>query len=202
MTEFISSEPTLAPERPAAARDLEGKRVAVIVADGFEQAEFDGPVQALKAAGARVDVLAQDDQHLGHIHGVNHFDPGPGTKADRLLADAKADEYDALVVPGGLASPDTMRQSEAHLAFLKAFLQAGKPVGMICHGPWLLADSDMAQGRNITSWPGIRRDVERAGASWTDEEVVVDNNLVTSRKPDDVPAFSQALIQLIGQRVS
>ncbi|MDB5098903.1 MAG: putative protease [Cyanobacteria bacterium RYN_339] len=199
MTEFISSEPTLAPEAPVKARELEGRRVAVIVADGFEQSEFDGPVQALRAAGARVDVVAEDAPHLGHIHGVKHFDPAPGTKADRLLSDVDVADYDALLVPGGLASPDHMRQSEAHLKLVAAFIDADKPTALICHGPWLLADSDRAKGRTVTSWPAIRRDLERAGARWRDDEVVVDGNLVTSRKPEDVQPFSKALISLIAE---
>ncbi|HEY9856138.1 MAG TPA: type 1 glutamine amidotransferase domain-containing protein [Stenomitos sp.] len=181
------------------AQDLKGKKVAVLVADGFEQSEFDGPVQALRDAGATVDVLAEDEKHLQHIKGVHHFEPGPGTKGTRLLKDASPDEYDLLFVPGGLASPDHMRMSEAHLAFVRAFLQAKKPTAMICHGPWLLADSGMAEGRTVTSWPAIRRDLERAGATWRDEQVVRDSNLVTSRKPDDIPAFSKAVVELLAQ---
>jgi protease I len=177
--------------------ELSGKKVAVIVSDGFEQAEFDGPVQALRDAGATVEVLAQDEPHLGHIHGVNHFEQARGTKADRLLSQAKVEEYDALLIPGGLASPDTMRQSRAHIEFTRHFVESGKPVAAICHGPWLLADSGTANGRTLTSWKGIHRDLERAGATWLDEEVVVDDNLVTSRKPDDVPAFSKALIGML-----
>lgn len=199
--EFTSSEPTLAPEKPSTASSIGGAKVAVIVADGFEQAEFDGPVKALREAGAVVDVLAPDEQHFGQIKGVNHFDPGPGTRADKVITDIKADDYDALVIPGGLASPDSMRQSQVHLDLVKAFMDAGKPVAAICHGPWLLADADVLENRTMTSWPGIKRDLERAGARWRDDEVVVDGNLVTSRKPDDVPAFSQALISLIAQRV-
>lgn len=198
--EFKGSEPIQAPERPVASASLGGTRVAVIVADGFEQAEFDGPIKALRDAGATVVVLAPDEKHLEHIHGVNHFEKGPGTKADRVIEGTNVDEFDALVVPGGLASPDTMRQSRAHLDLAKKFMEAGKPVAAICHGPWVLADADTLKGRTVTSWPGIRRDLERAGAHWRDDEVVVDGNLITSRKPDDVPAFSRALMSVIASR--
>lgn len=177
-------------------------RVAAIVADGFEQAELDGPVKALRDAGVTVDVLAPDEQHHDRIKGVNHFDPGQGVKPDRLLKDANADTYDAILIPGGLASPDTMRQSRMHLDFVRSFAQRNKPIFAICHGPWLLADADLLRGKTMTSWPGIRRDVERAGAKWVDAEVVVDGNLVTSRKPDDIAAFSREAIKLLEQEFS
>lgn len=179
---------------PLPKADLAGFKVAVIVADGFEQSELDGPVEALRNAGATVHVLAQDEDHLAHVVGMNHFDRGPGVKGDKLLSDASMSDYDGLLVPGGLASPDTMRQSDAHLTFLRAFMRANKPVALICHGPWVLADADLAKGRRLTSWPGIRCDLERAGATWVDEQVVRDGNLVTSRKPQDIPAFSEAFI--------
>lgn len=178
-------------------KDLRGKKVAVIVSDGFEQRELDGPARALRQAGAVVEVLAQDRAHLAHIHGVNHFELSTGTKGDRLLIEASVDDYDALLIPGGLASPDTMRQSPAHLELTRRFFESGKPLAVICHGPWLLADAGCAEGRRLTSWPGIRRDLERAGASWVDREVVIEGNLITSRKPDDIEAFSTALIDQI-----
>lgn len=180
-------------------RDVRGKKVAVIVADGFEQRELDAPVQALRQAGVIVEVLAQDRAHLKHIHGVNHLGDAAGTKGDRLVTDAKVDDYDALMIPGGAVSPDTMRQSPTHLQLTRSFVESGKPVAAICHGPWLLADAGCAQGRMLTSWPGIRRDLERAGASWVDREVVVDGNLITSRKPKDVAAFSAALLDLLAR---
>jgi protease I len=124
---------------------------------------------------------------------VRHLEPAEGTRGDRLIAEASPDEYDALLVPGGLASPDMMRQSDDHLGYVEEFVTSGKPVFAICHGPWLLADSGVAQGRTLTSWPGIRYDMERAGAEWVDEPVVVDGNLVTSRKPDDIPAFIEGI---------
>jgi protease I len=197
--EFLAEEPALAgaPGSTDVKDGLGGLKVAVLVADGFEQVELDGPVEALRRAGAVVEVIAPDAQHLGHIKGMRHFEPGPGVTAQRAIDQVSPDHYDALLVPGGLHSPDAMRQSEAHLGFVRAFLDADKPVAMICHGPWLLADSGLAEGRTVTSWPAIRRDLERAGATWTDQPVVVDGNLVTSRKPDDIPAFSRAIVQLI-----
>lgn len=177
--------------------DLAGRRVAAIVSDGFEQVELDGPVRALREAGATVEVLAEDREHLARIRGVHHLDPAPGTKGDRVITDVRPDDYDALLVPGGLPSPDTMRQSDAHLRMVKEFVVSGKPTFVICHGPWLLADADVARGRRLTSWPGIRRDMERAGAEWVDEKVVVDGNLVTSRKPEDIPAFNEAAIKML-----
>lgn len=174
--------------------DLSGIRVAVLVSDGFEQVEFDEPVRALRDAGADVDVLAEDEAHLERIRGVHHLDPAEGTRGDRLLAEADGDEYDALLVPGGAVSPDTMRQSEDHLAFVREFVSGGKPTFVICHGPWLLADAGVAEGRELTSWEGIRRDLSRAGARWQDSPVVVDGNLVTSRKPDDLPQFIEAMV--------
>lgn len=180
---------------PLSKSELAGFKVAVIVMDGFEQSELDGPVTALREAGATVHVLAQDEAHLKHIIGMRHFEHGPGVKADKLLSEASMNDYDGLLVPGGLANPDAMRQSDAHLTFLRAFMRANKPVAMICHGPWVLADAELAQGRKLTSWPGIRRDMERAGATWVDKQVVRDGNLVTSRKPQDIPAFNAAFIE-------
>lgn len=180
-------------------QDLKGKKVAVLVADGFEQSEFDGPVQALKAAGATVEVLAEDAEHLKGIRGVHHFDPAEGTKGDRVISEVSPEDYDMLFVPGGLASPDHMRHSEPHLAMVRTFMQAKKPTAMICHGSWLLADSGMAERRTVTSWPAIRKDLERAGARWRDEMVVRDGNLVTSRKPADIPAFTKAIIEMLAQ---
>jgi len=171
--------------------------VAVIVSDGFEQVELDEPVKALREAGATVEVLAEDEEHLERIKGVKHLDAAEGTKGDRLLEEAKVEDYDALLVPGGLASPDAMRRSQRHLDLVRAFVEAGKPTFVICHGPWLLPDAGVAEGRRLTSWPAIRKDLERAGAQWVDEEVVVDKNLVTSRMPDDIPAFNNAIVEML-----
>lgn len=176
---------------------MRGSRVAVIVADGFEQVELDEPVKALREAGADVEILAEDEEHLSKIKGVHHFEPGEGASGDRLLSEAKPEDYDAILVPGGLASPDTMRRSDAHRKFVRAFMEAGKPTFSICHGPWVLADAEVTKGRRMTSWPAIRRDLERAGAKWEDEPVVVDGNLVTSRGPDDLPKFNDAIVEVL-----
>lgn len=199
--EFLSSEPAGVAERPpeTSGKQLDGKRIAVIVADGFEQSEFDIPVTRFREAGAVVEVLAPDAEHLDHIEGESHGKPAAGTKADKVLSDARPEDYDALLIPGGLQSPDTMRQSQAHLAFVKAFVEAEKPIAAICHGPWLLADVDALEGRTVTSWPAIRKDVERAGAKWVDEPVVQDGTLVFSRKPADAEAFAEAVISMLAK---
>lgn len=200
--EFRSSEPAGTVERPPrsqAQERLDGKRIAVIVADGFEQTEFEVPVQRFREAGATVDVLAPDASHREKIAGESHGKPAAGTRADKLLAEARAEDYDALLIPGGLKSPDTMRQSPEHLAFVKAFVTAEKPIAAICHGPWLLADADALKGRKVTSWPGIRKDLERAGATWVDEAVVSDGALIFSRKPADAEAFAETLIERLAE---
>lgn len=198
---FAGEAPTTMAPAPGAARhDLAGMRVAVVVSDGFEQSEFDGPTRALKDAGAIVDVLAEDAAHLQRIEGRRRFEPAEGTRGDRLIGEATSHDYDMLLVPGGCVSPDTMRQSEPHLKLVKSFFEANKPVAMICHGPWLLADADEARGRTVTSWPGIRRDLERAGATWVDQDVVVDGALITSRRPQDVKAFNQAILEALSAR--
>jgi protease I len=198
--EFLAEEPATLTGGPVArwGRDaLAGLTVAVLVADGFEQAELDGPVEALKRYGARVEVLAPDRRHLGHVAGVHRVEPSRGTRCDRLLIEALPADYDALLVPGGLESPDAMRQSQPHLDFVRAILDAEKPVAMIGHALWLLADADGARDRTLTSWPAVRRDLERAGAHWQDQPVVIDGALITSRMPADVPAFSEALVRAL-----
>ncbi len=194
--EFLSTEPTGVAERPpqTAGKTLSGKRIAVLVADGFEQSEFEVPVRRLREAGAVVHVLAPDAKHLPHIEGESHGKPAAGTRADKLLSEVRSEDYDGLLIPGGLKSPDTMRQSQAHLAFVKAFVTSGKPIAAICHGPWLLADVDALKGRTVTSWPAIRRDVERAGATWLDQAVVTDGAMVFSRKPADAELFADTFI--------
>lgn len=200
--EFFASEPSGVAERPPVAegQSLSGKKVAVIISDGFEQTEFETPTRILREAGATVEVLAEDEKHLEHIKGESQGEPAAGTKGDKLLSQVSPTDYDALLIPGGLKSPDTMRQSRAHLDFVKAFVDADKPIGAICHGPWLLADVDALKGRTVTSWPAIRHDVECAGATWKDQQVVQDGQLVFSRKPDDAEAFGQTLVSLIAER--
>ena len=180
-------------------RSLEGLRVAVLVSDGFEQVELDKPVEGLREAGATVHVLAEDQEHLERIRGVNHLDPAEGTKGDKVLEEVSPEDYDALYIPGGLPSPDTMRSSEAHLRFARAFMEAGKPVAAMCHGPWVLADAEVLEGKRVASWEAIRRDLERAGATWVDEPVVKDGNLLTSRKPDDLDQYVPALLKHVAQ---
>jgi len=175
---------------------LTGKRVAILVADGFEQSELLEPLRALRGHEASVDVVSPES---GKVQGFEHFDRGEQVPVDVKLADADAANYDALVIPGGLFNPDELRVDEKALAFTRAFFAAGKPVGAICHGPWVLANADVLKGRTVTSVPNIRRDLENAGAKWVDEEVVVDQGLVTSRTPKDLPAFCAKLVEEIDE---
>lgn len=177
-------------------------RVAVIVADGFEQSELDVPVQALREAGVSVDVLAPDEAHHHHIRGEVNGRATDGVEPDRLLRDANPNMYDGLVIPGGVESPKWMRSSGPHLAWVRRMFERGKPVAAICHGPWLLAAADVVSGRVVTSHPDCRADLTGAGARWVDQEVVVDRGLVTSRKPEDLPAFVRAYIRLLEREYS
>ena len=175
---------------------LTGKRVAILAADGFEQSELLEPMRALKEHEARVDVVSPES---GRIQGFEHFDRGEQVAVDVKLAEADAGEYDALVIPGGLFNPDALRIDDRALAFTRAFFDAGKPVGAICHGPWVLANAGVLEGRTVTSVPNIRKDLENAGATWVDDEVVVDQGLVTSRTPEDLPAFCAKLVEEIAE---
>jgi protease I len=178
------------------SRELEGVRVAILATDGFEQAELTAPLQALRAAGAGVDVVSPKP---GEIQGMQHHEKGDRIKVDVVLKNAAADHYAALVLPGGVANPDTLRTDRQAVDFVGHFVSAGKPIGAICHGPWTLLEIPHAvDGKTMTSWPSLRTDVKNAGANWVDREVVLDGNLVTSRKPDDLPAFNAKLIELIG----
>jgi protease I len=172
---------------------LQGLDVAILVDDGFEQSELLGPRSALAAAGATTRVVSPRD---GRVRGWNHTDWGEPVAVDVKLADARADDYDALLLPGGVMNPDRLRMDKDAVAFVKAFFDAGKPVAAICHGPWTVLEAGFAKGRRMTSWPSLRTDLRNAGAEWVDEEVVVDGNLVTSRKPDDIPAFNREAIKL------
>lgn len=178
--------------------NLQGKRVALLVASGFEQEELTSPKQALEAAGARIDIVSPDE---GQVTGWKHTDWGDAFEVDVPLADAQADEYDALVLPGGLMNPDQLRTNERAIRFVRSFFDAGKPVGAICHGPWTLIDAGVVNGRKVTSYESIQTDLKNAGAQWVDEEVVCDNGLVTSRKPADLPAFNRKLIEEIAKGV-
>ncbi len=172
---------------------LQGKRIAFLVAnEGVEQVELTEPMEAVEAAGAKVDVLAPE---ATDVQAFNHLDKGERFEVDRAVGDADAGEYDGLVLPGGVASPDQLRSEEAAVEFVRAFFEAGKPVGVICHGPWTLIDAGVVRGRTLTSWPSLETDLRNAGAEWVDEEVHVDRGLVSSRKPDDLPAFIAKIVE-------
>ncbi len=174
------------------AGKLEGKKVAILVADGFEQVEMTGPRKALDDAGAETKIVSLKS---GQIQGMHHMDKGDKFDVDLTLDDARAEEFDALMIPGGLYNPDALRSNEDALNFARHFFAAGKPVAAICHGPQVLISVDLVRGRTMTSWPAIKADMRNAGARWVDEEVVVDNGLVSSRKPDDIPAFNKKMIE-------
>lgn len=174
------------------SHQLKGKKVAILAADYFEQVELTKPRDALEEAGAEVKIVSPKS---GQIQGMNHADKGDKVDVDLTLDEADPDDFDALMIPGGTMNPDTLRSTPAALEFTRHFFQAGKPAAVICHGPWVLADAGVARGRKLTSWPAIQMDLKNAGAEWVDEEVVVDNGLVTSRKPDDIPAFNRKMIE-------
>lgn len=180
------------------AGKLAGKKVAILVADGFEQVELTSPKEALEAEGAQVYVVSP---MKGKVKGWNHTKWGAKIKVDMALSDAKADDFDALVLPGGVMNPDKLRRNEWALQFVRAFMESGKPIAAICHGPWTLIDAGVVSGRKMTSYESIQTDLKNAGANWVDEPVVVDNGLVTSRKPDDLPAFNAKMIEEISEGV-
>ncbi len=171
---------------------LDGKKVAILVANFFEQVEMTKPRAALEQAGAEVKIVSPDS---GEIQGMNHADKGDKFPVDIELSKARAHEFDALMIPGGTMNPDTLRSTPQALEFTRYFFREGKPVAAICHGPWVLVDAGVVRGRKLTSWPAIKSDIRNAGGNWVDEEVVVDNGLVTSRKPDDIPAFNCKMIE-------
>ena len=175
------------------ADELKGKRIAFMMAnEGVEEVEFTEPRKAVEEAGAEVEVIAPE---AGEIQAFNHLDKGDIVTADKSTEDASADDYDGLVLPGGVANPDELRTDENAVRLVRDFFQAGKPVGVICHGPWTLVEADVVDGRRVTSWPSLQTDIRNAGGDWVDEEVVVDSGLVTSRKPDDIPAFNSKIIE-------
>jgi protease I len=174
------------------AGELDGMRVAVLATDGVEQVELDRPWQALEDAGAEPELISLES---GSITAYDHIDKGDTKQVDVSLSDADPDDYAALVLPGGVINGDFVRADADAVAFVKAFFDAGKPVAAICHAPWVLAEADVVRGRRMTSWPSLQTDLRNAGATWVDEEVVVDGNLITSRKPDDLDAFSAAIVE-------
>ena len=177
---------------------LEGKRVAFLATDGVEQVELTEPWKAVEEAGGKPELVSLED---GQIQGFEHLDKADTFDVDTTVADADASSYDGLVLPGGVANGDFLRADEDAVAFVRAFFEAGKPVGVICHGPWMLVEADVLRGRKITSYPSVKTDLRNAGADWVDEEVVVDAGLVSSRKPDDLPAFCEKVVEEICEGV-
>jgi protease I len=181
-------------------QELNGKKVAILVADGFEQSEFEGPRTALDEAGAETFVISPAKGQVTAWDGeANDF--GDAFDVDVALDDAEPDNYDALLLPGGVKNPDTLRTLPKAVSFARAFFEAGKPVAAICHGPQLLIEADVVRGRKMTSYPSVRKDLINAGATWTDEPVVTDQGLVTSRKPDDIPRFNEKMVEEFAEGV-
>ena len=175
------------------ANDLSDRTIAILATDGVEQVELEQPRQAVQDAGARTELLSIHD---GEIQAMNHdIEPGEMFGVDRQVSDVSIDDYDALVLPGGTCNPDRLRMDRDAVAFVRDFVNSGKPVGVICHGPWSLVEADVVRGRRITSWPSVRTDLRNAGAEVVDEEVVIDANIISSRKPDDLPAFCGAIVR-------
>jgi protease I len=175
---------------------LNGLRVAILVADGFEQVEMTEPRKALDGAGAKTQIVSPMQ---AQVQGWKHFDKADSFKVDVPLKQADADDFDALLLPGGVANPDQLRMIPQAVSFVRAFFDSGKPVAVICHGPWTLIDAGVVKGRKITSWPSLKADLSNAGANWVDQEVVTDNGLVSSRKPDDLPAFNRKMLEEFGE---
>jgi protease I len=174
------------------AGELQGKKVAFLLTDGVEQIEYIEPRKAVEAAGGEAQLVSLKQ---GTIQGFNHLDKGDTFKVDLTVKEADPNDFDGLVLPGGVANPDILRTDQDAVAFVQAFFEAGKPVAAICHGPWTLVEADVVRGRTLTSWPSVRTDIQNAGGTWVDEEVHVDAGLVTSRKPDDLPAFCAKIIE-------
>lgn len=172
---------------------LQGKRVAILMTDGVEQVEYTGPRGFLEQQGAQVTLVSPKPTG-DEIQGFNHLTPADKFKVELDVRDARPADFDALVLPGGVANPDQLRLSMEAITFIREFGRENKPIAAICHGPWTLIDADLVTGKKVTSWPTLQLDLQNAGATWTDEQVVVDGKLVTSRKPDDIPAFNQALL--------
>jgi protease I len=175
---------------------LGGKKIAILATDGFEQVELTSPLEALKEAGATVTIVSIKS---GQIQGMNHDQKGDKIDVDTTLDSAKESQFDALVLPGGVANPDYLRVNKTAVEFVRSFFSEGKPVAAICHGPWMLVEAGVVNGKKVTSWPSLRTDLVNAGATWVDEQVVHDGNLVTSRKPDDLAAFNREIIGLIAE---
>jgi protease I len=180
------------------AETLKGKKVAVLATDGVEQVELTKPIQALRDAGAQVELISLKP---GTIQGLNHLDKGDTFPVDKTVSEVSAADYAALVLPGGVANPDTLRTDEKAVQLVRDFIESDKPVAAICHGPWLLVEADVVRGRTITSWPSLRTDIRNAGGEWVDKPAQVDQKLLTSRKPEDLPAFCSKLVGMIGSAI-
>jgi protease I len=175
---------------------LSGKKIAILVEDGFEQIELTSPKEALEAAGAQTQIVSPK---TGKVKGWQHTKWGDEFPVDVAIEQAKAENFDALLLPGGVMNPDKLRTNQKAVHFVRSFFDQGKPVAAICHGPWMLVEADVVEGRTVTSYPSIQTDLKNAGANWVDREVVVDRGLVTSRKPDDLPAFNRKLVEEVGE---
>jgi protease I len=181
------------------AGELSGKRIVFLMAnEGVEQVEYFEPRKAVEEAGAEVEVVSTE---AGQVQGFEHLDKAETWNVDKTTADARAEDYDGVVMPGGVANPDNLRIDKDAVRFLREFFAAGKPVGAICHAPWMLIEADVVDGRKVTSYPSLQTDIQNAGGYWVDEEVVVDSGLVTSRKPDDIPAFNAKIVEEFAEGV-
>jgi protease I len=174
------------------ADELDGKRIAFLFTEGVEQVELTEPMKAVKDAGAEVDLISLEE---GEVQMFNHLDEGDTIEANRAVSEVSASDYDGLVLPGGVANPDALRLDKDAVRFVRDFYEQDKPSGVICHAPWMLIEAGVAKGRTVTSWPSLQTDLRNAGAEWVDKEVVVDDGLVTSRKPDDLPAFCAKIVE-------
>jgi protease I len=180
------------------ANALQGKKIAFLATDGVEQIELTEPWKAVEQAGGEPELVSLEK---GEIQGVEHMEKGDTFKVDKNVEEADPTDYDGLILPGGVANPDFLRGNEAAVSFVKRFFEQGKPVGAICHGPWTLVEADVVNGRTLTSWPTLRTDIRNAGGTWVDEQVHVDSGLVTSRKPDDLPAFNAKIVEEFGEGI-
>ena len=179
-----------------AQKTLEGKKIAVLMTDGVEQVEYTGPREFLEGHGAQVILVSPKGQGE-QVQGLNHMDQADKFTVERDVRDARPADFDALVLPGGVANPDALRLSTESITFIREFARENKPVAAICHGPWTLIDADIAKGKRVTSWPTLKTDLTNAGAQWSDETVVVDGKLITSRNPGDIPAFNDAILKAL-----
>ena len=178
------------------SQKLEDKKVAFLATDMVEEVELERPWKAVEDAGGEPELVSLES---GEIQGFDHYDKDKTFKVDRTVSDANADDYDALVLPGGVGNPDTLRTDENAVGFVRSFANAGKPIAVICHGPWTLVEADVVRGRTLTSFPSVKTDIENAGGNWVDEEVAVDGNLISSRGPDDLPAFCEKLVEVFAE---